>query len=42
MLLYPYWWDVNIGSGNGFVSPGKKKAITWANITQMYVYIWRQ
>ena len=27
MLLYPYWWDVNIGSGNGFVSPGKKKPL---------------
>ena len=27
-VTQPYWWQVNIGSGNGAV---RQQAITWAN-----------
>ena len=26
------WWQVNIGSGNGFVPSGSKAFIAWANV----------
>ena len=36
----PYWWNINIGSGNGLVPPGNKPLFE-AMMTQIHVAIWR-
>ena len=36
-----YWWQVNIGSGNGLV-PSGNKPLPEPMLTQIYVAIWRQ
>ena len=36
----PYWWSVNIGSGNGLVLSGNKP-LTEPMLIQIYVAKWR-
>ena len=36
----PYWWLVNIGSGNGLV-PSGNKPLSEPMLTQIYVAKWR-
>ena len=35
----PYWWEVNIGSGNGLV-PSGNKPLPEPMLTQIYVATW--
>ena len=38
--IRPYWWEVNIGSGNGLVLLGNKP-LPESMLTQIYVAKWR-
>ena len=38
-ITEPYWRRINIGLGDGFAV--RQQAITWANVDQIYVTLWR-